>query len=209
MKALTKLGLVLTIAGMGVLNAGCWEIALAVALADNDSTTDVDPYYYDEPYYYDDPYYYEPYTEVTVDVRNQGIQGNLGPVRGFEGNIWQEQGYQYGGVATLQVDARSYPENWAVMAALTVEGGLDHPDLVPGAILTFSGYDYTYGSDRLYISLLGCSGEADGYWDFDVTADEVTVQVSESDTPGYLRLDYTGTWSDGSTVQGTVDYQLR
>src|SRR5690606_32290231 len=121
-----------------------------------------------------------------VDIRAESLSGSLGAVRDFEGGIWLESGYDYGGVASLSVESRNRDEGWAVMAALTVEGGLSHPDLVPGAVFTFRSdeYDYGYGEDRLYVSLLGCSGPADGYWEFDRNADEVTIQVQEGELPG-------------------------
>lgn len=201
-KTLTRLGLTLTIGGTMVLNAGCWELALAIGLSDDGSS---EPSTAPPP---TDPYS-DPYTEGAIDFRAETLSGDLGAVRGFEGNIWQESGYEYGDVASIQVDSRNRDEGWAVMAALTVEGGLDHPDLVPGAVFTFRGDDYGYGYDaeRLYVSLLGCSGPADAYWEFDQTADEVTLQVQEGSTPDHRRIAYTGTWSDGSTVSGTLEYR--
>jgi len=204
MKLLNRLAVIGLIGGMTVLNAGCWEIALAIALAGGDDEPYSDPY--TDPY--SDPYA-DPYSSGVLEVRNESLTGTLGEVRGFEGNIWMESGYDYGGVASLQVDAKSTEEDWAVMAALTIEGGLDHPDLVPGAVLTFRyddySYDYSGESRHLHASLLGCSGPADGYWEYDVTADEVTIEVQEGSTPESRRIAYTGTWSDGSTVQGVVE----
>ena len=206
MKLLNRLAVIGLIGGMTVLNAGCWEIALAIALAEGDDEPYSDPY--TDPY--SDPYA-DPYSSGVLEVRNESLTGTLGEVRGFEGNIWMESGYDYGGVASLQVDAKSTEEDWAVMAALTIEGGLDHPDLVPGAVLTFRYDDYSYYSDygaespQLHVSLLGCSGPADSYWEYDVTADEVTIEVQEGSTPESRRIAYTGTWSDGSTVQGVVE----
>lgn len=218
MKLVNRLAVIGLIGGMTVLNAGCWEIALAIALAEGDDDAYADPYAddpYADPYY--DPYadpaydpYADPYSSGVLEVRNESLSGTLGEVRGFEGNIWMESGYDYGGVASLQVDAKSTEEDWAVMAALTIEGGLDHPDLVPGAVLTFRYDDYSCDysgeeSRQLHVSLLGCSGPADAYWEYDVTADEVTIEVQDGSTPESRRIAYTGTWSDGSTVQGVVE----
>lgn len=199
-KTLSRLGLILTIGGVMVLNAGCWELALGIALSGGDSA---------EPSPAPSRDYTDPYTEGAIDFRAESLSGDLGAVRGFEGNIWQESGYEYGDVASIQVDSRNRDEGWAVMAALTVEGGLDHADLVPGAVFTFRSddFDYGYGGERLYVSLLGCSGPADGYWEFDQTADEVTIEVQEGSTPEHRRIAYTGTWSDGSTVSGAVEYR--
>jgi hypothetical protein len=186
------------VVAVAALNTGCWELAALHALSSRDDGSDPAAADWGDP----------AYGGGTVDVRAHALRGSLGPVEGFEGGIWLSSGVQYGDVATLEVQSRDRDAGWAVMTALDVEGGLDHPDLVPGAELTFRAED-GWASDRgtLFVSLLGCSGPQSGVWDWDVRADEVTVVVSEGETPDRRRIDYTGTWSDGSTVEGSVEYE--
>jgi hypothetical protein len=196
-----------TIGAIALSSSGCVELALIAALAgDNDTAVETDPTVTgriptDEYYYMD--------TESTIDFDYNSLSGSLGSVSEFEGGIYQQTGYQYGEVASIQVDAQNADENWALMALLTVEGGIDHPDLVPGATFTFN-YDDYYGSydpadaDRLYVSLLGCQGSEPGYWDYDRSANEVTLTVEQGVAPEERVFNYTATWDDGSEVNGSV-----
>jgi hypothetical protein len=198
-KALTRLALVGLIGGTTVLTAGCWEIVLGIELLANDDSSS-DPYV---------SYDAGPYgARGTFDVTAQSLRGDLGP-RSFEGGVWMQSGYDYGGEASIEIDARNRDEDWNVMTRLDIEGGLAHPDLVPGAVLTFDDYysSRDRGGARAYISVLGCAGPADGGWDFDSHADQVTVEVQEGSSPDYRRLHFVATWDDASTVEGTVEYR--
>lgn len=205
---LSRLGLLFLIGGVSVMNAGCWEVALIAALASDHDDTATDPGYdpYDDPYYSDPSYDAGTFDDGAVDVTATSLGGALGEHR-FDGGIWMQSGYDYGGYASIEVDARDRDEGWSVMALLDVEGGLQHPDLVPGAVLTFRDADYYSGdtSSRVFVSLLGCAGPVDGGFDFDRRADEVTIEVLEGSTRDARVLHYTGTWSDGSTLDGTVE----
>ncbi len=222
-KALNRLALVGLVAGVTVTTTGCWEIVLGVALVATHTsspdpapppdsyTSSSGPYYGDDagPSYYADADggTYDPYGgDQAVDVTAQSLRGDLGAVR-FDGGVWMQSGYDYGDSASIEVDARDTAADWRVMAALTIQGGLGHADLVPGAVLTFRSDSPDYSGTRLYISLLGCSGPANGGWDFDNQADQVTVEVSEGSSADYRQLHFVGTWNDGSTVDGTVEYR--
>ncbi len=210
--ALTRLALVGLIGGTTVLTSGCWEIVLGIELLAS-SSSGSDPYASDP--YTSDPYpYYDAdggtYTEPsTIDFTTQSLSGDLGP-RTFDGGVWMESGYDDGYYASLEVHAHDQTEDWRVMTRLDVQGGLAHPDLVPGAVLTYRYDEPDYSGTRAYVSLLGCSGAApeDSSWDFDQSADQVTVEVQEGSTPDQRVLHFVGTWSDGSIVDGTVEYQV-
>ena len=66
----------------------------------------------------------------------------------------------------------------------------------------------------LHVTLIGCSGPAEGAWDWDHSAEEVTIDVSEGSSPETLVIDFRGVFStmpdDGSTreqeIVGSVEY---
>ncbi len=189
----TKLSLVALLSSVSLTNAGCWQL---LALLDRD----------DEPATTDD----YGYSSESLEVEAQSLNGDLGAVQDFDGNVYMEEGYEYNDVATMSVYSRNYEQDWNVMTAVTVEGGLDRPELEPGSTATFQNSDYTYSTEvdgQLHVSVLGCSGPAAGGWDFDRTADQVTVTVEEGSDADHRVMHYTATWDDGSQVQGAVEYR--
>jgi len=78
---------------------------------------------------------------------------------------------------------------------VTIAGGVDHPDFQPGLVRTFRNSNY--GDGELNVAITACSGTAEvGNWSYDVYADEVTVEVSETETPAVVRVDYEATTND-------------
>jgi hypothetical protein len=102
------------------------------------------------------------------------------------------------------------------MTSLTIEGGLDHPDLVPGAHLVFNNaarYDTYYEPTTepvLFVSVLGCSGPTQGNYTYDSTADETVVDVEAGLNPGDVNIFFTATYSSYSgtpqVVEGSFGY---
>lgn len=196
---------------------GCLEYALIKALEeDSDEET-----YYDEPYYEDDTYSDDTYWDDTntepdpwvepdvedpyanpnaLDIRGASLAGDMGSVRGFSDDDASHLGYDYGSYSSIEVHAQA-PDG-AAMAILQIEGGLDNPELVPGAHFEFRNYEYT--ASGLYVYMIGCSGPVEGNWVFDQSADDLVVDVSVS-PEGTTVLDFGATFSDGQTVVGSTE----
>jgi hypothetical protein len=137
-----------------------------------------------------------------LQIENAYLEGDLGDVRGFAGGVWLQEGYSYEGFSGVEIQARG--GEGAVMTMLSIEGGLDHPDVRPGAVLDFRGfeaYDYDAGAQRLYVSALGCSGGAPGDWAYDQNADNVRLNVLEGAEPDTLRIEFTASFRHDGGIQ--------
>lgn len=170
-------------------------------------------YEYDEGW--DDTAWAEPssewYGDDAVDVRGSVIAGDVGDVTNFRGAVWLEQGYSGPGFASVEIQARNEGRAGAVMNMVSFEGGLDHPDLVPGAVLRFSRDDFRYGEASLHVSVLGCSGSQPNDWEYDDTADQVEVRVVDPGIEGYIQIDYVATFSHRGryqTIEGSFQAEL-
>ena len=106
----------------------------------------------------------------------------------------------YGWSDYVYIDLRANGRRGAAMNAITIEGGLEALEV--GEELHFDGDD-RYGSASTYVSVLGCAGPSDGNWDFDRSADQVTVQVEPGPTEDTVQLQYTAYWGRASNT-GTV-----
>ncbi|MCA9562532.1 MAG: hypothetical protein KC561_03540 [Myxococcales bacterium] len=129
---------------------------------------------------------WQTYAPAQLDVRSAALRGSVGPVAGINHSASEVQAWYdsyYASVYTI-VDA---PQG-AVMTIFEVEGGIDQLDL--GQTYVFSGYDYT---QDVSVQVIGCAGQAVDEWEFDQTADVVTVTVTEA--PGALLVNYTAEFS--------------
>jgi hypothetical protein len=213
LKLVSRMGLVA--AAVSVF-PGCLEFALIKALEEDapDDTYEDDYYYEDDTYadetYWDDTYSEEDWDDTeyedtyanpsALDIRSASLAGDMGSIRGFADEQPSYLGYDYGSYASVEVHAQA-PDG-AVMAILQIEGGLDNPELAPGAHLQFRNYEYT--DSGLYIYVIGCSGPVEGNWVFDESAGDLVVDVSV--TPeGTTVLDFVATFSDGQTVVGSTE----
>jgi hypothetical protein len=126
-----------------------------------------------------DPYY-DPGTS-SVPITATIHSGDMGGVHDFSGNITSATADSYGGWANVHVTSASRSGGWAAMSILDIQGGLEHPDLRPGAHFEFTsaGYGYSDGTE-LFISAVGCSGPTEGTWEFDQGADNVVVDVFDA-----------------------------
>lgn len=159
-----------------------------------------------------DAYYYEdPSTEIAATATLH--RGDMGRVRGFDGDIVDVTASSYGGYGNVTVISENRAEGWAAMSVVTVEGGLDHPALVPGAHFTFDSS--SYGSSP-HFSVLGCSGPSNGSWEFDQGASSVEVDVVDTGTPDTVEVRYTARFesydyetgaSTPQAVQGSFRYR--
>lgn len=125
------------------------------------------------------------YFAGNLEVTDGALHGDIGPVRNIDTPASRLSGYQDEWYASVEVRGRS--SGAAAMNIVNIHGGLDA--LEPGMRRTFRASDYT--TDGLFVDVMNCSGEVEDAWDYDVAADEVTVEVSEGSTPDTLRVDYT------------------
>ncbi|MFZ9889017.1 MAG: hypothetical protein ACO3JL_16090, partial [Myxococcota bacterium] len=128
------------------------------------------------------------YYAGNLEVTDGALRGDIGPVRNIDTQASRLSGYQDDWYASVEVRART--DGGAAMSLVNIHGGLDA--LQPGMRRTFRAGDYPSGaSDELFVDVMNCSGNVEDAWDYDVAADEVTVEVSEGSTPDTLRVDYT------------------
>jgi hypothetical protein len=174
----------------------------------DDGSTD---YTYSDPSY-SDPYY-DPYTPETNIVVQDGIlAGAMGDYSGFEAVAYEQTAYDYGYSANVRLDAG---EGYWVMTSFNIEGGLNHPDLAPGAHLVFDNaarYDTYYepsAEPELFVSVVGCSGPSQGDYTYDDTATEVVVDVEQGLTENDRVILFTATYDHYGTpqvVEGSFGY---
>jgi hypothetical protein len=150
---------------------------------------------------------------IEYAVAPHHLSGDMGSVSGFDGHIYRstaygfEGGEGYAATATVQINSGDAAAPWAVMSLMNIQGGLDHPEIAPGAVLRYRN-SYPEDSTALFITLLGCSGDAEGSWTFDQYADEVEVHVEEGATEGALRLDFRARFTrmDYTTGESALQY---
>ncbi|MCC7537272.1 MAG: hypothetical protein IT379_13705, partial [Deltaproteobacteria bacterium] len=128
--------------------------------------------------------------ENRIDVFDAHQSGELGQVR-YQDDIVLVSAQAPEGVAVVSV--YSGYESWGVMNQISILGGLDHEDLVDGAVLRFDGLGYTADSS-LQVTVLGCSGVRPNTWDVDQNAASVEVRVTPSAVPGRRALHYSATF---------------
>ncbi|NOY90318.1 MAG: hypothetical protein GXP55_03840 [Deltaproteobacteria bacterium] len=153
-----------------------------------------DPYYSDPP-----PVYDPPSVESNIDVKDAVLVGDMGRVSNIDGPASYTEAYGDGYWASVNVHSEG--DRGFAMGIVNFEGGLGHPDLVPGATLRYS--NSSHGSGRydpaaLQVSVTGCSGPSDGDWQFDEPADDVEVKVTEGSRPGYLHFEVSAHWNRGN-----------
>jgi len=149
-----------------------------------------------DPGYYDPPPT-EPYYESNIDVKDASMVGEMGSVSDIAGPATYVDSYGDGYWANINVHSEG--TRGFAMGIVNFEGGLNHADLVPGATLRYSSTDYSYDGSydpsALRVSVTGCSGPSDGDWQFDESADEVEVKVTEGSEPGYLHFEVSAHWN--------------
>jgi len=136
------------------------------------------------------------------EITNGHIAGTLGPYLNFSEAAYRQTllSEAYHGEVTLDA-GRGY---W-VMTRLDIEGGLAHPALVPGATFEQASGTYAAGGE-LFFSVQGCAGPTEGVFDFDESAESVTVQVEAGPTPNQRVLTFTAVFPGGATVDGSFGY---
>lgn len=190
--------------GMMWVLPGCLEVALIQALQEDDpDDVAVDEGRFDSEIF---PEGDETTVDEAVDMRGGTLLGDMGEVQGFEDEAPLLRGWSSEGYTNLEVHAAKADGSGAAMAIVGITGDLSDPELQPGAHLEFSAIDYP--ETGLYVNLIGCSGPTEGDWQFDQSAETVTLDVSEGATPDSVTYDFTGTFvaydSYGDTTSQVV-----
>ncbi|MCA9299311.1 MAG: hypothetical protein KDA28_09605, partial [Phycisphaerales bacterium] len=119
------------------------------------------------------------------------LEGDMGPVSGlnddaFEAYAWSENGWSS---VTVTVDST----HGAAMAIVDFYG--DATALVGRGVQVYDGS--SWGAEDVSVSVIGCSGNEVGYWDFDTSAQEVEVEVTEVPAdPTVLSVRFEATFPD-------------
>lgn len=142
-------------------------------------------------------------TESNLSTSNPDMDGSIGDVQ-VSGEAWVESASSYDGYA--HIDLRARGRGGVIMQAIDIDG-LERLQI--GDSYTVDGLG-RYDDDAYpYVSVLGCSGPSNNNWDFDSTADEITVTVDPGPTADTMQVNVTATW-DGyydepsQTVEGSI-----
>ncbi len=145
----------------------------------------------------------EPNTPVRADYASvRGaidghIRGDIGPVTGLNNDATEMMAFDDGDYASVETVVEL--PGRATMTLLSIVG----PDTVLRAGFRGSFSLESYSSDNTNVTMLGCVGQdVDVYDEYDMPADEVTVEVVEGDQPDELDVSVTGLWSDHDSSTG-------
>lgn len=132
-------------------------------------------------------------TPANLDLGSAELRGRLGDV-GVDDEAWVD-GYADGSYASVYSNVDE-ARNGAVMTIFDIEGGLFHDELAPGTQKTFQPQDvYDAPDGAAFVTVVGCSGPTAGAWEFDQTAESVSVNVAEGDAGGRV-FNYTARFDD-------------
>lgn len=124
-----------------------------------------------------------------VGARDGSMEGTVGPAVNINQEPDQLTAYDDGYYISIMSVAQ-LPER-AAMLNLSATNGATL--FVPGTHRTFSLY--AGEADSMDVYLLGCTGqEQDIYDEYDVPADEVTIDVEEGEVPGEVVVQVAGRW---------------
>lgn len=139
------------------------------------------------------------------DVLGANIKGDLGTVEDMQDGVWSQRGTALSGFSMVEV--QSSGSGWAAMTQLELQGNFSDPAFAPGAVLVFD--ESGYGPDGLEASVVGCSGQTPGAWDYDQHANTVTLEISESIRAGYLHIEMTTEFEhEGDTQSCTTNFDV-
>jgi hypothetical protein len=142
-------------------------------------------------------------TGGSLDIGQGMLRGSMGPIRDFDALPYRYEGTNFGGSTNVTLHAGT---GYWVMTGLTIDGGLGHPDLTPGASLSFRDAERPWESGALFVSVIGCSGPSEGSFEFDDHASQVDVRIREGVTPAQRHMDFTLQFTTGQTVDGSFAY---
>lgn len=147
---------------------------------------------------------------VTYRGLGELLEGSMGNVRTFAGRAPDLQIAESSGSDSVRLDAEDTTARWWAMTAITLRGGLRHPDLRPGAVLQFSNVSGARGTTGLNVTVLGCSGPRRNQYTYDRNAENVTVWVHQGSRPELYRLEFVAqfpTSGNPHAVRGAFEYE--
>ncbi len=139
-----------------------------------------------------------PGTYATVRGAIDGhIRGDIGPVVGLNNDASEMMAFDDGDYASVETVVEL--QDRATMTLLSIVG----PSTVLRAGFSGSFALESYASDAVNVTMLGCVGQdVDVYDEYDMPADEVTVEVGAGDQPDELDVSVAGVWHDHDAESG-------
>lgn len=139
-----------------------------------------------------------------LSVHEAALDGTLNSLPLFGeavGEAWHEPDYT---IVESKISGPTGDESF--MSLVYFFGGVDHERLIPGAQINFrTDWVNNYEGDELHVDIVGCQGLiTTDLWAFDVLADEVTVNVSATESPKQLRLSYEATFFEQTVGTETI-----
>lgn len=133
---------------------------------------------------------------------SNGVQaGDMGDIRGFDGEATRHSGSYDSYGANLRIDSEG--AGWWVMSSIHVTGDLAGPSFAPGTHRVFTSATWD-GSEN--VSVTGCSGPEYGRYTFDGPSDQVTIDIEDLGG-GVRRMNFEAVFR-GEVTSGSVDYRI-
>lgn len=130
--------------------------------------------------------------EPAVNVEVQPLlMGSLGNVIDFEG-VPEVTGYS--DADYMFVDVRTRGVGWAAMTGLNIFGTLGEGQFAVGKRVTVDRDDMW--SNDPGMTMIGCSGQLDGDWDYDCQPDDIVLEIAEGRTEGEFLLNLRASFDD-------------
>jgi hypothetical protein len=138
-----------------------------------------------------------------MNLSNGALHGQVGTVFVHE-NAAATDGYQEQGLTIIFISAETDQSLFA-MTMLEFHGGLSDFDLAAGESVTYNIYDkYEVTNGETFVQVVGCSGEDPSDWEYDESAQSVTLLVEEGDLEGHMTYQYTARFVDALGVEALV-----
>ena len=139
-------------------------------------------------------------SDKNIDVVDGSLSGDIGLITDIDSPA-TISGYHDDEYTSLEVIMTN--RKGSAMALLSIFGGIDHEDLVPGSVHQF--VPDTSNRNGLSVESIVCSGEgAPGNWDYDDISNVVRVEVEATEHPEVKRLNFT-TYTEDDIATGHVD----
>ena len=132
-------------------------------------------------------------TETNMALSDASLSGDMGTLNNFD-HTATARGYEEGNFA--MVDVLSEGDDGAAMQMLTFEGGLDVYE--PGQRYVYKSTDF----EDNQVSSTNCVGQEPGYWDADEAAEEVAVEMNETEVDEVYTVSVETTGSQGDVATG-------
>lgn len=137
-----------------------------------------------------------PYSTVRGAIDGH-IVGDIGPVSGLNHDASEMMAFDDGEYASVETVVEL--QDRATMTLLSIVG--PNTVLRPGFSGTFTLESYS--ANAVNVTMLGCVGQdVDVYDEYDMPADEVTVEVAAGEQPDELDVSVAGVWHDHDSSTG-------